>query len=74
MHKKKVFEDNYIAIKEMFDGNSRFPKSWDIEKLKLYQGYGGLKEVRLNPNESTGWNVSCLPFLSDVKKLHDLIL
>ena len=74
MNKKQELERNYIALKEMFDGNKRFPKQWDIKKLKLYRGYGGLSEIRFNPDKPDQWTTSLKPLQEDVKKLQNLLL
>lgn len=73
MNKKEAFENNYIAIKEMIDGNLRNPRLWDIEKLKLFQGYGGLKEILLDPDQPGQWSASIERFKPDVRKLNELL-
>jgi N12 class adenine-specific DNA methylase len=73
MNKKEAFENNYVAIKEMLDGNMRSPRSWDKEKLKLYQGYGGLKEILLDPEKPGQWSPSIEKFKTDVQKLNELL-
>ncbi len=73
MNKKQAYQDNYIAIEEVFKGNKRVPKSWDSEKIKLYTGYGALKEILLDPEKSEQWTKSLEPYKGEVVKLNNLI-
>lgn len=73
MNKAQGFQKNYEAIKETFEGNKKEPKNWDKEILKEYCGYGGLKEVLLDPEDNGQWNDSTSKFRKDITKLHQLI-
>lgn len=68
---KQVYQDNYNALKEIFDGNRS--KSWNKEILAQYKGYGGLKEVLLDIEKKDQWNPTTLKYYDDVKRLYDLI-
>lgn len=70
-NKKKVFHDNYDAIKEIFEGNRK--KNWNQKILSKYKGYGGLKEVLFDIEKKDLWNQTSLKYYEDVKQLHDLI-
>lgn len=71
-NKKKAYNDNYNAIKELFTTalNKELP---DKEIISKYVGYGGLKEILLDPNDLSSWTKTDLTYKDDVTKLHHLI-
>jgi N12 class adenine-specific DNA methylase len=71
-NKKNAYQQNLLAIKEIFAANQEKRKN-NPEILKKYIGYGGLKEILLNPEGSDNWNKSNQRYASDVKELYQVI-
>lgn len=71
-NKKKAFSDNLNAIEEIFNAHleKRQPNHLII---KNFIGYGGLKEVLLDPERSDNWKKSNQKYADDIKKLHTVI-
>lgn len=68
MNKSQVYSNNLIAIKEILEAfkAKRIPNKTLLEK---FNGYGGLKEILLDPNKPEEWNQSDKKHLSNVQNI-----
>ncbi|WP_165045541.1 N-6 DNA methylase [Dysgonomonas sp. ZJ709] len=76
--KKKHLQDNILAIQLAFELEKRGdkPTSDEIEILRRYSGFGGLKCILhpcYNPEDIDKWSKSDQPLFEDTQRLYDVI-
>lgn len=74
-NKKKVLEQNVQIIKTALDlhNNNKTASKEEINLLREYKGFGGLKFVLNSHSDPSQWFKSDLPFLPKIAELHRVI-
>jgi hypothetical protein len=71
---RQKFEDNIAALKLLREliGEERQPTDEERQTLFKYVGFGGLKEVGLDPKAPWSWSESSKKFIPHVESVHQL--
>src|SRR6218665_1434676 len=69
---KLSLEDNLTALTELFN-SIQTNSIADVDKLRLYSGFGNIKEIALNPDNDNDWSTSNNHLRVLIKELHQLL-
>ncbi len=72
--KKKIINNNINAIDAAFEiKNGKATTSEDIEILRKYAGWGGIKEVLLPIDDLSSWTQTDQKVYNEIKQLHEIL-